>query len=123
MSAQSALLAVDPSERRCSPRFHHIMPLVIRGNSSEAKTFWENTFAISICAHGALVVLATEVTLGQRLLLVNLENWNERKVRVARVARVASFDGKVAQVGVEFEQPGLEFWPAGAMPLKASGSR
>ena len=96
------------------------MPLVIRGNSSEDKTFLENAFAISICAHGALVVLATEVALGQRLLLVNLEDWNERKVRVARVA---SFHGRVAQVGLEFEQPGFEFWPASALPLRASGSR
>lgn len=119
-STQSALLTVDPSERRRSQRIHYIMPMVIRGDSAEGKTFWEDTFTLSINAHGALVVLAAEVTLGQRLLLMNPQNWDERKVRVARVARVTSFDGRVAQVGIEFEQPGLKFWPVGAAPRKAS---
>ena len=120
MSTPSPLLTVDPSERRRSQRFHHIMPLVIRGDSAEGKTFWENTLTLSISAHGALVVLAAEVTLGQSLLLMNPQNWDERRVRVARVSRVASFDGRVAQVGIEFEQPGFEFWPVGAPPRKAS---
>jgi hypothetical protein len=119
-STQSALLTVDPSERRRSQRLHHIMPLVIRGDSAEGKTFWEDTFTLSISAHGALVVLAAEVTLGQSLLLMNPQNWDERKVRVARVARVTSFDGRVAQVGIEFEQSGFEFWPVAAPPRKAS---
>ena len=117
MSTQSALLKVDPSERRRSQRLHHIMPLVIRGDSAEGKTFWEDTFTLSISAHGALLILAAEVTPGQTLLLMNSQNWDERKVRVARVT---SFDGRVAQVGIEFEQPGFEFWPAGAPPRKAS---
>jgi len=123
MSTQSALLAVDPAERRRSQRFHHIMPLVIRGDSVENKTFWEDTFTLSISAHGALVILAKEVTLGQRLLLMNPQNWDEREVRVVRVARVASFDGRVAQVGIEFEQPAFEFWAVGALPRKASERR
>src|SRR5580704_14405577 len=116
MSTPSPLLTVDPSERRRSQRFHHIMPLVIRGDSAEGKTFWENTLTLSISAHGALVVLAAEVTLGQSFVLMNPENWDERKIRVARVARITSFDGRVAQVGIEFEQPGFEFWPVGALP-------
>jgi hypothetical protein len=119
-STPSALLTVDPSERRRSQRLHHIMPLVIRGDSVENQTFWEDTFTLSISAHGALIILAAKVTLGQRLLLMNPQNWDEREVRVARVA---SFDGKVAQVGIEFKQPASEFWPAGAVPRKAFGSR
>ena len=119
-STQSGLLIVDPAERRRSQRLHHIMPLLIRGDSAEGKTFWEDTFTLSISAHGALVVLEAEVTLGQSLLLMNPENWDERKVRVARVARVASFDGRVAQVGIEFEEPGFKFWPVGAPPRGAS---
>jgi hypothetical protein len=119
MSTQSSLLKVDPAERRRSQRLHHIMPLVIRGDSAEGKTFWEDTFTLSISAHGALLILASEVAPGQKLLLMNPHNWDERKVRVARVTRVTSFDGRVAHVGVEFEQPGFEFWPVGA-PRKAS---
>jgi hypothetical protein len=120
MSTQSVLLTAEPSERRRSQRLSHIMPLLIRGDSAEGKTFWEDTFTLSISAHGALVVLAAEVTLGQSLLLMNPQNWDERRVRVARVSRVASFDGRVAQVGIEFEQPGFTFWPVGAPPWKAS---
>lgn len=120
MSAQGALLSVDPLERRRSPRFHHIMPLIIRGESAEKRIFWEDTFTISVSAHGALVILGAEIALGQRLVLRNPQNWDEREVRVARVA---AFDGRVAQVGIEFTEPAPEFWPVGALPRKASGSR
>ena len=43
------------------------MPLVIRGESAEMKTFWEDTLTISISAHGALLILAAKVAPGQKL--------------------------------------------------------
>jgi uncharacterized protein YceH (UPF0502 family) len=119
MSTLSSFLVVDLSERRRSQRFHHVMRLIIRGEFATKRTFWEDTFSISISAHGALLILATKVALGQMLVLMNPQNWDERHIRVARIG---SFDGNAAQVGVEFAQPAPEFWPVGAPPRKVSGN-
>jgi hypothetical protein len=122
MSTQRAVLTVDPSERRRSRRFHHIMPLFVRGDEVGHTTFWEDTFTLSISAHGVLVLLAADVAVGQTLLLVNPENWMQKEGRVARLAHVGFFDGRVAQVGIEFAEPALEFWPDDAPPRTASAS-
>jgi len=119
MATQNALLAVKPLERRRSQRFLHIVPLVIRGESNQRKPFWEDTFSISISAHGALIILATKVAIGQTLILMNPQNWDERDVCVARLG---SFDGDRAHVGVEFTNPAPEFWPAGALSLRTRRS-
>lgn len=118
MSTLGALLTVYPWERRRSQRFHHVMRLIIRGEFATKRTFWEDTFSISVSAHGALLILATKVALGQMLVLMNPQNWDERHIRVARIG---SSDGNAAQVGIEFAQPAPEFWPVGAPPRKASG--
>ena len=118
ISTLNAFPTVNPSERRRSGRFHHVMPLVIRGELTKKRKFWEDTFSISVSAHGALVILATEVALGQMLMLMNPQNWDERHVRVARIG---SSGGDMTQVGIEFEHPAPEFWPVGAPPRRASG--
>jgi hypothetical protein len=120
MFTLSAFPTVDPSERRRSQRFNHVMLLVIRGAFAENRTFSEETSTISVSAHGALVSLATEVALGQTLMLMNPESWDERHVRVARIG---SSGGDMTKVGIEFEQPAPEFWPVGAPPRKAPGRR
>jgi hypothetical protein len=77
----------------------------------------EDTFTMSISAHGALVVLAAKVGVGQALVLMNPQNWDERDVRVARIG---SSDGKLTQVGIEFVEPAPEFWPVGTPPRSHS---
>jgi PilZ domain len=119
MPSSSAPLAVKPSERRRSPRWLDVVPLVIRGESVERKIFWEDSSTISISAHGALLILAAKVGVGQRLVLMNPRNWDERDVRVTRIG---SFDGIRTQVGVEFEQTAApEFWQRGSPPRKSFG--
>jgi hypothetical protein len=120
MSTLGAFLTVDPSERRRSQRFHHVMRLIIRGEFATKRTFWEDTFSISVSAHGALLILATKVALGQILVLMNPQNWDERHIRVARIG---PSDGNAAQVGIEFAQPAPEFWPAGALLRESSERR
>ena len=103
------------AERRRSLRLPLIVPLVIRGESSDKKPFQEETVTLSVNAHGALVVLATNVALGQTLVLMNPQNWDERDGRVARIGLTAS---GLIQVGVEFARPAPEFWPVGAPPKR-----
>jgi len=111
MQSQTALLVVNPADRRRSQRLLQFVPLVVRGESAGSKTFWEDTFTVNVSAHGALLILAAKVGVGQKLVLMNPENWQEEDVHVARLG---TFDGTRTQVGIEFMRAAPDFWPAGA---------
>jgi hypothetical protein len=81
---------------------------VVRGESAEKQPFQEETFTISVSAHGALMLLATKVALGQMIVLMKPETRQEQE---GRVARLGSPYGGLAQVAVEFSRPAPEFWP------------
>ena len=95
-------------ERRRSPRRILDVPLIVRGESAEQQHFEEETFTISVSAHGALVLLAARVSLGQTIVLVKPET---QQAQEGRVSRLGSLHGGLAQVAVEFAQPVPEFWP------------
>jgi hypothetical protein len=95
-------------ERRRSPRRLLDVALIVRGESAEKQSFLEETFTISVSAHGALVLLATRVALGQTLVLIKPETQQEEE---GRVSRLGSPHGGLAQVAVEFSRPVPEFWP------------
>lgn len=83
------------------------MPLVVRGVSLDTKSFEEETFTLSVSAHGALVAMATTVTLGQTLFLRNPQTQEEAGAWVTRLAAPRS---GWAQVGIEFVRPNADFW-------------
>jgi hypothetical protein len=95
-------------ERRRSPRRLLDVPLIVSGESAENQPFHEETFTISVSAHGALVLLAARVSLGQRVVLIKPETQQQQE---GRVSRLGSPHGGLAQVAVEFAQPMPEFWP------------
>jgi hypothetical protein len=95
------------AERRRSPRRILDVALIVRGQTAEQQPFQEETFTISVSAHGALVLLATKVTLGQTIILMKPESRQEQE---GRVSRLGSLYGGLAQVAVEFSQPAPEFW-------------
>jgi hypothetical protein len=95
-------------ERRRSPRRLLDVALVVRGESAEKQPFQEETFTISVNAHGALVLLAAKVALGQTIFLLKPGTHLEQE---GRVARLGSPYGGLAQVAVEFSRPAPEFWP------------
>lgn len=115
MASAAKALAVEHVERRRSERMPSRVRLVVCGYSA-GKRFEEETFTISENAHGALLALRTNVSLGLRLVLSNPQNWDERE---ARVSRLGMLDGQRTQVAIEFVHPAPEFWPAGAPPKKA----
>ena len=116
MASQATARALDLAERRRSSRLSINVTLVICGQSPEKQYFQEETSTLSINAHGALVALATEVTLGQRLLLLDPRTW---KQRAGYVTRLGASEGARTQVGIEFPEAALAFWPVGALPKKA----
>jgi hypothetical protein len=113
MADQETTVGGQGAERRHSQRSLLDVPLVIRGESAEQKPFEERTFTISVSTHGALVVLAAKVAVGQTLFLKNPETQRETEGRVARLG--ASFGG-LSQVGIEFPQAVPELWTAPPPP-------
>ena len=104
MSIQAASAAAVQIERRRSTRLPIRMVVIVCG---DAVLFQEHTCTSSLNTHGALIALAANVTLGQRLVFQNPENWAERHCHVIRLG--LSYEGRT-EVGVEFAEPVPDFW-------------
>lgn len=98
--------------QRRSERVLLDLPVVVRGESG-SRTFQEETFTVTISAHGALLMLEANVSLGQKLVVMNPKNWDEREARVAYKGPVHA---GLAQVAVEFSKPSPEFWQMDSLP-------
>jgi hypothetical protein len=70
-------------------------------------SFIEETQTLVVNAHGALVILAGQVRMGQQLLIANRATQQEQLCRVASLGPTTA--GK-AQVGLEFLKPSRDFW-------------
>jgi hypothetical protein len=117
---QKTVPAARGVERRGSERLLMDVPLLVRGKSSSDTPFQEETFTVSVSAHGALVMLATKVELGQALSLLNLQIHTETK---GRVAWFGSSYGGLAQVGIEFAEPAPDFWHLESPPRSWKSAR
>ncbi|HKV04575.1 MAG TPA: PilZ domain-containing protein [Candidatus Acidoferrales bacterium] len=106
--------------QRRSERVLVDVPIAVRGQSADRRSFREETFTVTVSAHGALVMLATRVALGQRLVLMNPQNSDERECRVAYIG--PSHAG-LSQVAIEFNRPAPEFWPIASPPQGWTNSR
>jgi hypothetical protein len=93
--------------QRRSERVLVDLPVVVQGNSPDRQPFREETFTVTVSAHGALLMMATRVALGQELVLTNGTN----EERETRVSYVGPAHAGLAQVGIEFVRPAPEFWP------------
>jgi hypothetical protein len=109
LTEQKAAEVATGADRRRSQRLFLDVSLIIRGESAERKVFLEPTFTISVSAHGALVVMSTKVALGQTLFL---RKPGTQKEMECKVTRFGPRYGNQAQVGINFTQPTLTFWPA-----------
>ncbi|SRR6266849_10993759 len=99
--------------KRRSERLLLDVPLFISGESEDRRTFREETFTLTVSAHGALVMLATRVVLGQRVVLMNPKNSDEREGTVAYLG--PAYAG-LAKVAIEFTKPAPEFWSISSPP-------
>jgi hypothetical protein len=116
MASQATARAIEHVERRRSPRLISKVAFVISGESPERQLFQERAFTFSINAHGALLALTMQVTLGQKLLLMNPKTWNRTE---GRVIRLGPLQGEWTQVAIEFAQPAPEFCSIGAPPKRS----
>jgi hypothetical protein len=100
------------SERR-SERILIDVPLVVRSSAEERQSFREETFTVTVSAHGGLMMLEAPVKLGQTIVLMNPKNWDEREAKVAYLGRPHA---GLSQVAFEFNRPAPEFWALESPP-------
>src|ERR1700747_1074997 len=98
----SAKGSAPASAVRRSKRVIVDVPLVIRGDAEGKRPFREETFTLTVSAHGGLLVLENRVALGQKIVLMNPKTWDEREATIAFLG--PPYAG-LATVGVQFEQP------------------
>jgi hypothetical protein len=102
------------STQRRSDRVLVDLPLIIRGVSEiDNQAFREETFTLTVSAHGALVMLASKVAMGQKLFLLNPASREEREAKISFIGRDHA---GLSQVGVEFMRPAPEFWAMDSPP-------
>lgn len=99
--------------QRRSERVLVDVTLVVRNSSEEKQTFREETFTVTVSAHGGLIMLEAPVKLGQKIVVMNPKNWDEREAKVAYLGRPHA---GLAQVAFEFSRPAPEFWALDSPP-------
>jgi hypothetical protein len=104
MSPQTGAAVAAFRERRRSTRLPVWVTLVVCGDGIQ---FREETGTFSVNTHGALIALRANVTVGQKLIIHNPENWAERG---ARVTRIGACYAEGTEVGIEFTEPASDFW-------------
>jgi len=103
-SRETSWLAAN---RRRSQRVLMTVPIRVSGKSGAASPFEEDTHTRAISAHGALILLSTQVYRGQRLTLSNVQTKAALECVVAHIDKRQSDQ---PQVGVEFALPNPMFW-------------
>jgi hypothetical protein len=103
--------SVAPSGFRRSQRLILDIPIVICGEQD--RPFREETFTITVNAHGGLVVLEHRVALGQKIVLMNPKTWDEREATIASLG--PPYAG-LSTVGFQFTNPAPDFWAVSSPP-------
>src|SRR5229473_812339 len=103
-SRETSWLAAN---RRRSQRVLMTIPVRVSGKSDAGLPFEEETHTRAISAHGALLLMSTQVYRGQRLTLSNVLTKAALECVVAHIDR---HHREHPQVGVEFALPNPMFW-------------
>jgi hypothetical protein len=103
-SRETSWLAAN---RRRSQRVLMKIPVRVSGKIGIGLPFEEDAHTEAISAHGALLLVSTQVYRGQRLSLSNLQT---KAALECVVAHIAKRQGEDPQVGVEFALPNPMFW-------------
>src|SRR6266849_2984254 len=103
-SRETSWLAAN---RRRSQRVLVTIPVRVSGQVGDGLPFAEETHTRAISAHGALILVSTQVHRGQRLTLSNVQTKAALECVVAHIDR---YHREHPQVGVEFMLPNPMFW-------------
>jgi len=109
-----------PENRRRSQRIKVRIAVEVRLQKAGKKFAAEKTHAISVNAHGGLVLLAAPVGVDQLVVVKNVATSQELLARVTNLGD--SFMGKT-QVAIEFILPVPDFWGVASPPKDWKSSR
>jgi DNA-binding protein len=102
------MLINSPCNRR-TRRVVLVVPISICGDREQGNRFSEMTTTIIVNATGALVSLATEVSEGQKLQMVNGITGEEISCMVANVTK-RDQEKEKTEVGISFAEQKPRFW-------------
>ncbi|MDP9146551.1 MAG: hypothetical protein M3N22_02750 [Acidobacteriota bacterium] len=111
--SSAATNSLSSSAERRSRRISLDVPLVVKGELQSRQGFSENSFSLSVSAHGVLLALKTPVTIGQHVLLLNRNNWDECEGHVAYIGQPHA---GLTRVGIQFTRPNPQFWSINRPP-------
>ena len=94
------------ADRRRSHRVNIAMPVLVRGKKG-TQPFEEAAQTISVSAHGCMVKMATPVSRGQEIAIVNIKTAEELP---STVTFMGQKEGGKTEVGVEFAEASPLFW-------------
>jgi len=103
-SRETSWLAAN---RRRSQRVLMTIPVRVSGRNVLGSPFEEETQTLAISAHGASILVSTQVYRGQRLTLSNVQT---KAALECVVAHIGKYQSSQPQVGVEFMLPNPIFW-------------
>jgi hypothetical protein len=101
---------IPPAKKRkprSSERKNLHVPVVVYGWAKSCGSFHEETATLVVNSSGGLVILHTNVEMGETFFLVNKTNRQEAEVRVVYIE--PRFAGDPC-VGLAFKQPSTAFW-------------
>ena len=103
-SRETSWLATN---RRRSQRVLMTIPVRVSGQMGVGLPFEEDTYTVAISAHGALILVSTQVYRGQQLSLSNVQT---KAALECVVAHINKHQDEHPQMGVEFVLPNPTFW-------------
>lgn len=95
------------SDHRRSQRAFLSLGILVEGETPQGKLFEEETSTLAVSAHGALILLANDVAIQQKVQLIHKGTGQRQACRVAYRGSVHS---SKTEVGVEFLSPAPRFW-------------
>jgi chemotaxis receptor (MCP) glutamine deamidase CheD len=107
-------------ERRRTARVALSVDLIVHGKTENNGMFKAEARTLSLSRHGGMMVLDPEVTIGQKLVLLNMNSGQKAECTV--VSAKTAGDGK-RKVAFEFTSAEINFWnmcfpAAGARPIR-----
>jgi PilZ domain len=97
-------------DRRGSERFEVSLPVFVYGHRLGAEPFHEDATVQQASADGGLLTLASNVQIGQELILTRNGDREPELHQPCRVARLGSSTGSKTEVAVQFPEPAPDFW-------------
>jgi hypothetical protein len=96
----------EHTDRRSTSRTEAHLPLFVYGSLLGGDPFYEETFTISINGTGGLILMASPVELGQRIMVTNQGNDQTQECIVVSVAPQPAG----SYVAIKFPTPMPQFW-------------